>query len=85
VGEIDKLVLGESAIVLADTDYELSSIRLNANNSLNTINQIVGSKIDDISKLEDFNVFNKEFRFIKFEDTFIAKEFDYELKTNEYE
>ncbi|MCZ6160716.1 TolC family protein, partial [Campylobacter ureolyticus] len=70
---------------LADTDYELSSIRLNANNSLNTINQIVGSKIDDISKLEDFNVFNKEFRFIKFEDTFIAKEFDYELKTNEYE
>lgn len=85
VGEIDKLVLGESAIILADTDYELSSIRLNANNSLNTINQIVGSKIDDISKLEDFNVFNKEFRFIKFEDTFIAKEFDYELKANEYE
>jgi outer membrane efflux protein len=85
VGEIDKLALGESAIILADTDYELSSIRLNANNSLNTINQIVGSKIDDISKLEDFNVFNKEFRFIKFEDTFIAKEFDYELKTNEYE
>jgi len=85
VGEIDKLALGESAIILADTDYELSSIRLNANNSLNTINQIVGYKIDDISKLEDFNVFNKEFRFIKFEDTFIAKEFDYELKTNEYE
>lgn len=81
VGEIDKLALGESAIVLADTDYELSSIRLNANNSLNTINQIVGYKIDDISKLEDFNVFNKEFRFIKFEDTFIAKEFDYELKS----
>lgn len=83
-GETDKITLGESAIILADTSYELSELHLNANHSLNIINQITGLKIDDIMKLNEFNTDIKSEEFTKFEDTFIAKKFEYELKANEY-
>lgn len=83
-GEIDKISLGESAMILADTSYELSELKLNANHSLNIINQITGLKIDDIKKLNEFGMDIRNKEFTKFEDTFIAKKFDYELKANEY-
>ncbi|NLK67431.1 MAG: TolC family protein [Campylobacteraceae bacterium] len=83
-GEVSKIELGESAMIVADTSYELNELELNANHSINLINQITGLKIDDVRKLNGFSMDMTNKEFAKFEDTFIAKKFDYELKANEY-
>ncbi|CZE47913.1 TolC family protein [Campylobacter geochelonis] len=82
-GEIDKLALANSAISLADTSYELEELWLNANNSLSKLNAISGAKVKDISLLDDFGLNDTNLGFNKFEDTIIAKQFDYELMQNE--
>lgn len=83
-GEVNKIELSQSAMMLADTSYELSELYLNANHQLSLINQITGLKIDTVEKLNDFSMDTKSSEFAKFEDTFIAKKFDYELKANKY-
>lgn len=83
-GEIDRLVLANSAMALADNGYELSQLKLNAKHRINVINQITGLKIKNLDELSPFKPSQEKIKFAKFEDTFIAKKFEYELSANEF-
>ena len=83
-GELSKTALGDQAIALADTSYELSQLQLNANNTLNKIYSLSGVKIPNVFYLSDLggaNSINSDF--VPFEDSVIAKGFDHELAANE--
>lgn len=83
-GELSKTALADQAIALADTSYELSQLKLNANNALNKIYSLSGVKIPNVFYLSDLggaNSINSEF--VPFEDSVIAKGFDHELAANE--
>lgn len=83
-GELSKTALGDQAIALADTSYELSQLELNANNALNKIYSLSGVKIPNVFYLSDLGGANSiSPDFVPFEDSVIAKGFDHELAANE--